>query len=51
MRGPSAILKRLADRMLGTKGVLSGSVTGLSVIPTRGAEEKHAHGHGHVHDE
>jgi CopG family nickel-responsive transcriptional regulator len=31
-KGPSAQIKRLADRLLGAKGVLSGNVTGLSVV-------------------
>jgi CopG family transcriptional regulator, nickel-responsive regulator len=38
-KGPAAIIKRLADRLLGAKGVLSGSVAGLAVVAPR-AEKK-----------
>ncbi|HVY49011.1 MAG TPA: nickel-responsive transcriptional regulator NikR [Minicystis sp.] len=34
-KGPSAVLKRLADRLLGTKGVINGSVAGLNVVAPR----------------
>ena len=41
-RGPASTLKRLADRLIGAKGVISGDVSGLSVVP-------HRKGHGHKH--
>ena len=31
-RGPANLLKRLADRLIGAKGVISGEVSGLSVV-------------------
>ena len=34
-RGPANILKRLADRLIGAKGVISGEVAGMSIVGRR----------------
>ena len=34
-RGPAGVLKQLADRLIGAKGVISGDVTGLSIVQRR----------------
>jgi len=31
-RGPANVLKRLADRLIGAKGVISGDVSGMSIV-------------------
>jgi CopG family nickel-responsive transcriptional regulator len=41
-RGPAKVLKRLADHLIAAKGVISGEVSGMSLVGhTRGT--KHAH--------
>ncbi len=47
-RGPANVLKRLADRLIGAKGVISGEVAGMSIVgrpssakPKRRAAPKH----------
>jgi CopG family nickel-responsive transcriptional regulator len=46
-KGPANVLKRLADRLIGAKGVVSGEVAGMSIVGKRKgvARERHAHGH------
>jgi CopG family transcriptional regulator, nickel-responsive regulator len=31
-RGPASVLKRLADRLIGAKGVISGEVSGMAIV-------------------
>ncbi len=49
-KGPANQLKRLADRLIGAKGVISGEVSGMAIVgrPSRGHEAPHAHDHGHA---
>lgn len=52
-RGPANVLKRLADRLIGSKGVISGEVAGMAIVgrstPARGKSAPHRHPHGHDH--
>ncbi len=36
-KGPANVLKRLADRIIGAKGVISGEVSGMSIVGRRAA--------------
>jgi CopG family nickel-responsive transcriptional regulator len=45
-KGPANQLKRLADRLIGAKGVISGEVSGMAIVGRPHA----GHGHGHDHD-
>lgn len=51
-RGPANVLKRLADRLIGAKGVVSGEVSGMSIVGRPAAAKKKGAGHGrhHHHD-
>lgn len=53
-KGPANLLKRLADRLIGAKGVISGDVSGMSIVgrpATKGATpKKRRHEHPHRHD-
>lgn len=46
-RGPSAEIKRLAERLLGAKGVLSGDVTAAALPDEPGAPKKGERPHRH----
>jgi CopG family nickel-responsive transcriptional regulator len=52
-RGPANVLKRLADRLVGAKGVISGDVSGMSIVgrasaaPAKKKSAGHRHAHGH----
>lgn len=53
-KGPARVLKSMADRLIGAKGVLAGDVTGLSIVGARADSapkkaKKHAHPHPHTH--
>ena len=52
-RGPANVLKRLADRLIGAKGVISGDVSGMSIVgrpaAAPGKKKGQAHRHGHDH--
>ena len=59
-KGPANVLKRLADRLVGAKGVISGEVSGMSIVGRAGragrtslaagaAGAKRAGGHRHEH--
>jgi CopG family nickel-responsive transcriptional regulator len=51
-RGPANVLKVLADRLIGAKGVVSGEVSGMSIVgrapaPAKKKRSGHRHPHGH----
>jgi CopG family nickel-responsive transcriptional regulator len=52
-KGPANLLKRLADRLIGAKGVISGEVSGMSIVgharPPAVRKSAAGHGHGHRH--
>jgi CopG family nickel-responsive transcriptional regulator len=52
-KGPANVLKRLADRLIGAKGVISGDVSGMSIVgrpaAPPGKKKGQAHRHGHEH--
>ena len=49
-RGPANVLKRLADRLIGAKGVVSGEVSGMSIVGRPAAAgKKRGGGHGRHH--
>jgi CopG family nickel-responsive transcriptional regulator len=51
-RGPANVLKELADRLIGAKGVISGEVSGMSIVgrapaaPAKKRRSGHRHPHG-----
>lgn len=55
-KGPANVLKRLADQLIGAKGVISGDVTGLTIVDPPKDQKKartsnsHAHEHPHEHE-
>jgi CopG family transcriptional regulator, nickel-responsive regulator len=56
LRGPTRLVRELADSLIGTKGVETGRLVlaPAEAIPDRGHshghEHEHGHGHGHRHD-
>ncbi len=50
-KGPANVLKRLADRLTGAKGVLSGDISGMSIVgrPAAAAGKKKGAPHRHPH--
>ena len=49
-KGPANVLKRLADRLIGAKGVISGEVARMSIVGRPSAAPAKRRGAGHPHD-
>ncbi len=47
-KGPAHQLKRLADRLIGAKGVISGEVSGMAIVGRPHAAHDHDHDHPHA---
>ncbi len=50
LRGPTTIVRELADGLIGTRGVETGRLVLASAMPIEhGHDHDHGHGHGHDH--